>query len=149
MDTKFAVKKSSSFGYFLFFIGALISFVALGLPFLTKGSLNAAELLISLTIITLPVGLFLWIWVDTYYFIDNEILIVKSGPLKWKVPVSEITFVRLNQKTIGGIWKPTLSWDCIEVKHKKAGSVFITPDKLNDFIGHLQSLNENIEIKKR
>jgi hypothetical protein len=65
------------------------------------------------------------------------------------MPISEILLIRLNQKTIGGAWKPTLSWDCIEIKNKKSGSVFITPDNLNDFIGHLKRLNERIEIKEK
>jgi hypothetical protein len=149
METKFSVKKSRSFGYFLSVMSAIIGFVVLGLPILTKDSISVAQIIISLTIISIPVGLFFWIWVDTYYIIENGTLTVKSGPIKWEVPISEISLIRLNQKTIGGVWKPTLSWDCIEIKIKQSGSVFITPDNLNDFIGHLKMLNERIEIKEK
>lgn len=148
MDTKFAVKKSCSFGYFLLIISIVIGVVAIGLPVLTKDSQSASELLISIIITAMSVGLFLWIWIDTYYIIDNETLIAKSGPMIWKVPIKEISFIRLNQKTIGGIWKPTLSWDCIEIKYKKYRSISITPVKQDDFIGQLKQLNVNIEIKK-
>lgn len=148
MDTKYAVRKSSSFGYVLLFCCIVIGFVAIGLPFLTRDSLNANGLLISIIFALIPVGLFIWIWINTYYIIDNEILIAKSGPIVWKVPIKEISMVRLNQKTIGGTWKPTLSWNCIEIKYKKYRSIFITPERQDDFISRLKQVNSQIEIKE-
>jgi hypothetical protein len=79
MKLKFAVKKSRSFGYFLSAMSAIIGFVVLGLPMLTQDAISTAQILISVTVISVPVGLFYWIWVDTYYIIDNETLTVKAA----------------------------------------------------------------------
>jgi len=149
MDTKFTVKKSNSFGYFLLISAIVIGFVAIGLPLISGDSFNIAGLVVGLIITVLISGLFLWIWLDTYYTIDNEILIAKSGPLIWRVPIREISYVRLNQKTIGGTWKPTLSWNCIEIRYKKYRSIFITPEKQDEFLGQLEQINDKIEIKGR
>jgi len=147
LETKFKVRKSNSFGYFLLISAIVIGFVSVGLPLLSGDSINITGLAVGLIITTLISGLFLWIWIDTNYLFDNEILIVKSGPMIWKVPIKEIALVRLNQKTIGGIWKPTLSWNCIEIKYKKYQSIFITPEKQDDFIGQLKRVNDKIEVK--
>ena len=149
MVTKFAVRKSNSFGYFLLISGILIGFAAIGLPLLADDSFNITELIVGLIITTLVSGLFLWIWIGTNYIIDNDFLIAKSGPLIWRVPIREISYVRLNQKTIGGTWKPTLSWNCIEIRYKKYRSIFITPEKQNDFLGQLKQINDKIEIKEK
>ncbi len=56
--------------------------------------------------------------------------------------------IRLNQKTIGGTWKLTLSWNCMEIKYKKSRSIYITPERQDDFIHQLKTINHNIEIKQ-
>ncbi len=147
MNVKFAVKKSSSFGYFLLISTIVTGFVAIGFPILFDDSFNIEGLTAGIITTSLLGGLFFWIWFDTNYVIDNDFLIAKSGPLNWKVPIREISFIRLNQKTIGGTWKPTLSWNCIEIRYKKYRSVFIAPEKQDDFIGQLKQINDKIEIK--
>ncbi len=138
MDTKFAVRKSNSFGYVLLISGIVIAFAAIGLPLLTDNSFNITGSIAGLIITTLVSGLFLWIWIGANYIIDNDFLIAKSGPLIWRVPIREISYVRLNQKTIGGTWKPTLSCNCIEIRYKKYRSIFITPKRQEDFINQLK-----------
>lgn len=57
--------------------------------------------------------------------------------------------IRLNQKTIGGTIKPTLSWNSMEIKYKEYRSVFITPGRKDDFLGPLKRINDKIEIKEK
>ena len=57
--------------------------------------------------------------------------------------------IRLNQKTIGGTIKPTLSWNSIEIRYKKHRSVFVTPERQDEFVGRLKSINDKIEIKRK
>lgn len=149
MDTKYGVKKSNSFGFFLLTSTVLIGFVSIALPFSTGDSLNITGLAVGLILTTLISGLFLWIWFDTNYVIGNESIIAKSGPMIWRIPIREISFIRLNQKTIGGKLKPTLSWNCIEIRYKKNRSIFITPERQDGFIGQIKQINNTIEIKGR
>jgi hypothetical protein len=143
----FKVKKSQSFGYFLLFSSIVIIFLAFGLPFLSGDSFSISGLLITFFIAVTIVGLFIWLWFDTYYMIDKDILIAKSGPFVWRVPIGEIFLIRLNQKTIGGTWKPTLSWDSIELRYKKHHSIYISPLDETRFLDSLIKINDKIEIK--
>jgi hypothetical protein len=146
-DDRFSGRKSRSFGLFLLISSAVILFVAIGLPILINNTIDPTGLTISGLIVIPTLGLFLWAWIDTYYQLNETDLKIKCGPFVWRIQVSEIKLIRLNQKTIGGTIKPTLSWNSIEIKYKKHRSVFVTPDRQDDFIGRLKTINDKIEIK--
>jgi Protein of unknown function (DUF1200). len=146
-DNRFSGKRSPSFGIFLLISSAVILFVAIGLPILINKTIDSTGLLISSLIVLPTLGLFLWAWIETYYQINEAELKIKCGPFVWMIPVSEIKLIRLNQKTIGGTIKPTLSWSSIEIKYKKHRSIFVTPDRQDDFIGRLKTINDKIEVK--
>ena len=116
---KFNARRDTSFGCFLFVACAIVVFLAIVLPVLSSKPFGGAGFLISCLVAVMTTGLFLWIWIDTYYLINNGTLTAKSGPVSWKIPIKEVSMIRLNQKTIGGTWKPTLSWNCIEIIYKK------------------------------
>ena len=71
-------------------------------------SIRMMHMIASSLIILASIGLFLWLWFDTYYTINRNTLKVKWGPFFWNINVSEIIFIRLNQKTIGGFWKGSM-----------------------------------------
>ncbi len=149
MNNKFYSKKSRSFGGILIAAILFISLIVYGLPVLLHDTFDLMGFIVSSLIVSITIGLFLWLWIGTYYLIDNEMLIAKSGPLIWKVPTKEISFIRLNQETIGGTWKLTLSWKCIEIKYKKSRSIFISPNNESDFLDRLVKINPQIEIKQK
>jgi hypothetical protein len=149
MIVKYSGKKSRSFGLFLLLSSIVILFVTIGLPILVNKSLDSTGLIISSLIILPTLGLFLWAWIDTFYLIDKDNLKVKCGPFVWRINVLDIKIIRLNQKTIGGTMKPTLSWSSIEIRYKKYRSIFISPERQEDFISQLKSINDKIEIKQK
>jgi hypothetical protein len=147
MVHKYLCKKDISFGILLMTAVLLI----IGLAYLTVlyGTDSfVVKVIISLIIVSV-VGLFLWLWFGTYYVIYQEKLIAKSGPFKWRVSIHEINYVRLHQKTIGGTWKPTLSWNSIEIRDKESKSIFISPDRQTEFISDLINMNNHIIIKDK
>ena len=147
MTQRYSCKKGRSFGIFLLISSLIIIGAAYGLPILTSEKYSFKELIITSFFVIPVIGMFLWCWNDTYYLIDKETLIAKCGPFIWRVSIQEITLIRLNQKTIGGSFKPTLSWNSIEIQYKMYRSIYVTPDKLDEFLSHLQNINGKIEIK--
>ena len=147
MEKKYPVKKNISFGVFLLSVGILILFFAYVFPLLTNDNFYLQDYLIS-SAFTIPVLLlFLWIWVDTSYEITGETLKIRSGPLRWKIDIKTIDKIRLNQDSWAGIWKPTLSWKCIQIRYKKYRAVYITPEQQDDFLKDLEAINPSIDIK--
>jgi hypothetical protein len=148
-EDRFSGRKSRSFGLFLLISSAVILFVSIGLPILINKTIDPTGLTISGLIVIPTLGLFVWAWIGTYYQINETDLKIKCGPFLWRIPFSEIKLIRLNQKTIGGTIKPTLSWNSIEIIYKKHRSIFITPDRQDDFVRQLKTINDKIEIKQK
>ena len=145
---KFSCVKSVSFGIFLLFFSLLILFLALVLQWYSGNIHTSSDLIARILFVSIIPFFSLWIWFGTYYVIDNEILIARSGPIKFKIPVGQITVIRLNQKTIVGLWKPTTSWNSIQVEYNKFDSVFISPLNQGEFIKELLKINPGIAIKQ-
>jgi hypothetical protein len=148
MALKYPSVKSTSFGIFLIFVSLLIIFLAIILPWYTGNIHSIYEFLISILFASIIPSFALWIWLGTYYIIDNEVLITRSGPMIFKIPVGQISVIRLNQKTIGGLWKPTTSWNSIQIEYNKFDSVFISPVNQEEFITELLKINPRIGLKQ-
>ena len=147
MPKKYLCERGLSFGLFLLVSSLILLGVAYGLPLLLNKTYSINDFLISSIIVIPLLGVFLWCWLDTYYLIDNDKLIIKYGPFMWRVAIQKITIIRLNQKTIGGTWKLTLSWDSIEIRYSDR-SIYITPQNQDSFLTELKHLNNKIEIKQ-
>jgi hypothetical protein len=147
MKHKFPSKKSRIFGFLLLIVSVFIILVGIVSPIIEAVSILE---IVFLTLISgFVVGLFLWCWLATYYVVENENLIVRLGPFVWKIFIKDISLIRLNQKTIGGTWKPTLSWNSIEIKYQSRRSIFVSPENEEGFLERLLVINKAIEIKQK
>ena len=88
-------------------------------------------------------ALLLWLWFGTNYKIDDENLIVKSGPFKSTIDIKSIKKLRATKTLLAG---PALSIDRIEIQYKRYDSVIVSPKEKNKFIESLLSKNKSIEI---
>jgi hypothetical protein len=144
---EFKSKKNPGFGLLLLFVGLLVLFLSFGLPFITMEGLNLKALIIKCLISLIVIGFFLWCWLKTCYTIENKTLIVKCGPFRWLISIQEIKMIRLDQKTIGGSIKPTLSWKCIEIDYEHHKTISISPENQDEFLDILQDINQDISIR--
>jgi len=147
MPEKFQSERSNGFGAILLTVTILVLILSFGLPIINKQSLSILELGIRALFSALIFGLFVWCWTSTYYEINMESLQIISGPFRIKIQVNDITSIITNQKSVGGIIKPTLSWDCIVIEYGKNKSISISPQHLDKFIRTLTDLNRTIKIK--
>ena len=88
-------------------------------------------------------ALLLWLWFGTNYKIDDENLIVKSGPFKSTIDIKSIKKLRATKTLLAG---PALSIDRIEIQYKRYDSVIVSPKEKNKFIESLLSKNKSIEV---
>lgn len=88
-----------------------------------------------------------WILLRTTYILKNDRLVVKFGPFSWQILVTEINTIRNHQKTIGAVYKPTLSWRSIELTYKSTRRIYISPKPKDEFIKSLLEINPNIIMK--
>jgi len=146
MKEKFAAKKGYSFKRFLIAMSLFIIFAGYGLPLL-NGILSLHTFMLSSLIVLPVIVLFIWCWSNTEYLVDNNQLKINCGPFHWNIPIADIKRIYLNQGTVGGTIKPTLSWDCMEIEYGNYKTISITPEDQNHFISLLKSQNGKIEVK--
>ena len=145
--TIYPVIKCRSSGVFLLIVNTFLLFITFVFPNSIEGNITRSDYIIS-SVISIPILiLFLWIWIASSYKIEDEKLIIRNDPFRWKINIHTIEKIRLDQDTWSSIWKPTLSWKCIQLKYKRLRSVNISPQNQDEFLYDLTSLNSSIEIK--
>lgn len=98
---------------------------------------------IIILVLLLTFAFFMWTWFTTNYEVQHDTLIVKSGPFRWRIPISSIRRIR---KTNNGTSSPALSLDRLEITHTQ-GSILISPDQEQQFLTRLKTINHKIEIE--
>ena len=95
----------------------------------------------TITILSCIAGLALivWVLVGTVYKIERGTLIVRSGPMRWKIPIDEITSVEATRSPLSS---PALSLDRLRIRYGKRRRIMISPADKAGFlraIGHTMS----------
>ena len=125
-----------SYGLLIFILAVLIGTT---IPMLFKPVWIG--LLINAVVILFTLHLFL----NTYYVIDGEFLIVKSGMIiNKKVDINSVKSIK-ETKTI--ISAPALSFDRLEVNWGKYTGVVISPRDKKKFVEHMTRINPLIDVQ--
>jgi len=102
---------------------------------LADGTSLEIGLVVTIVAILVP-GLFVvWLFRSTDYTITASDLMVRSGPFRWNVPLTDIHGIRPTRSFLSA---PALSLDRIEVLYGKYGSVIISPEDRRGFLLELR-----------
>ena len=73
----------------------------------------------------------------TRYTIDGNLLVVRSGPLRWRIPVSEISAIT---PTYDPIASPALSLNRLRIDYGNKKSVLISPRDRDGFLCQIEAI---------
>lgn len=90
------------------------------------------------------VGLPLWIFADTGYRIDGTELLIRSGPLRWRIPVQDIHQIEASRSWLSS---PALSLDRLRIRYGRARQVLVSPKDRQGFVQALRRCNPGIEVR--
>ncbi|CAG2533936.1 MAG TPA: hypothetical protein DCM40_15255 [Maribacter sp.] len=99
-------------------------------------------------LINMGVVLFvLHLYLNTYYVIDGEFLIVKSGIIfNKKIDINSVRSIRETKSLLSA---PALSFDRLEVNWGKYTGVVISPKEKKKFIEHMTKINPEIAVQMK
>lgn len=123
----------------------------LGILLLGTTGLGAASVLIDTgisigSLVMIAIFAFTcWIWFGTYYKVDEDQLLVVSGPFRSRASISNITTIKPSRNPLSS---PACSLDRIELRGKGVYYLLSPRDK-TAFIVHLQRVNPKIEFVKK
>ena len=114
-----------------------------------QGKMNLLFALKTLSFILLPLLspliLIFWIYFDTFYKIENNKLIYRSGFLRGKIEILNIKEI-LKGKTMWSGIKPALARNGLIIKFNKYDEIYIAPENNDELISDLIKLNSEIKI---
>jgi hypothetical protein len=93
------------------------------------------------------IGFIVWIWLNTYYEIQDGLLYYRSGPIKGKLPVKSIIKITQNQTMYAGT-KPALARNGLIITYGKWNEIYISPILADELIRELKKINKGIILKK-
>lgn len=98
-------------------------------------------------ILSLVIGLLIWILLDTRYVIKNNNLLYRSGPFRGRIDITKINKI----KNHSGLYVPVLMKPALDTKgfiitYNKFDEVFISPRKADVFLQEILKINSQIEV---
>lgn len=101
---------------------------------MTTEVMREPALIVAIVVVVLGIVLIAWVGLATYYEIDRKQLKVVSGPIRWHVPLRDITGV---EETRSPLSAPALSLDRLRIRYGDNRSVVISPRDKKKFIKRL------------
>ncbi len=109
-----------------------------------QGVQRGAIALGGLSILALSLGLLAWIFLDTGYRITGEALLVRSGPLRMTVPLTDLRTARRTRSILSA---PALSLRRLELTYGSGKVVVISPLDETGFLLALKARAPQLELK--
>ena len=89
------------------------------------------ELTLTIVVCLLVIALVVSIIFGTFYTVDRDTLIIRSGPLRFKVPVNQIESVSASGSPLSS---PALSLDRLLICYGKKRRILISPEDKKGFL---------------
>jgi len=102
-------------------------------PALQSG--RALDLLVPALVIVIAAVLPLWLVLDTNYTLTADDLLVRSGPFRWRVALSEVREVSPSRSWISS---PALSLDRLHIGYGAGRSILVSPREKQRFVDCLR-----------
>ena len=123
----------------------LISTLVLPVLAVFSDPYNIKSNLLFIIILCIPLFILLWVYLDTYYIIENNYLKYKSAFLKGKIPIAEIKEIQKG-KTLWNGRKPALSAHGLIIIYSHNKRIYIAPDNNEKLLAELLDINNNIKV---
>lgn len=91
----------------------------------------------------LNVALLSWLFSTTEYVIAGADLVVRSGPIRFTIPIQSIRRVRPPRSFMSA---PALSLDRLEISYGTYGSVVLSPSDKRAFVDALRVRAPNVDV---
>ncbi|MED0971409.1 PH domain-containing protein [Bacillus paramycoides] len=94
---------------------------------------------------TIPLATVLtWSWFTTKYIVEEEVIIIKSGPIKKRIFIKDIKKISNTKNPLAAY---ALSFDRLEILYGSYKTELISPRNKEEFNSLLKRKNPQIEIK--
>ncbi len=97
---------------------------------------SETDRMIGIVIGALAAALPIWLLVSTVYEVDEENLLIRSGPFRWTIPLSDIRTIKPSKSLISS---PALSLNRLRIEYGSYKSILVSPEDQAGFIEAVQN----------
>lgn len=129
-----------------------VIFIGLGIAFLLLPNASV----FGSVILMLTGTMLLWIWRGTFYQITDDSLVMRSGPIRWRIPLRKITEAQTTANgwlLVGGSYlRFALSADAIMIRYQGnwlgmiQPAALISPEDRDAFLQRLVTARPDLEF---
>ncbi|MBP1967934.1 hypothetical protein J2Z83_000026 [Virgibacillus natechei] len=91
-------------------------------------------------------ALLLWFWFSTGYKIEDDIIKIRYGPIRMKVPIKNILIIKKRKNPFTA---PALSVDKLELVSGRFDVISISPENQEEFVKSVLKVNDEIKLDSR
>lgn len=103
--------------------------------------------LIPMLIISLVIGIIIWVLLDTRYVIKSHFLLYRSGPFRGRINIQKIQKIRYySGLNVPVTMKPALDTKGFIISNEELEDVYVSPKNSEEFISELLKINPKIEV---
>ena len=119
--------------------GSVLAALAASVTLVVSGS--PADLLIAVSLFAAGVIFPIWLVRTTYYVLDDQQLIVRSGPFRWSILLARIDSVKRSRNILSS---PALSLDRVQIRYDHFRFVLISPEDRDRFLAELENRRSRV-----
>ena len=97
---------------------------------------SETDRMIGIVIGALAAALPIWLLVSTVYEVHEENLLIRSGPFRWTIPLSDIRTIEPSKSLISS---PALSLNRLRIEYGSYKSILVSPEDQAGFIEAVQN----------
>ena len=102
-----------------------------------------ANLAVVVAVSVPPAAITIWLFRTTDYTITEPDLLIRSGPVRWTVPLASIHSVRPTRSLLSA---PALSTDRLEIRYGTWGVVVISPEDKRAFAIAIRARVPSVDV---
>ena len=123
----------------LLVVAAAIAAVSGSFPLVAQGAPGALPIAVLVVLLTLALPA--WLLAATYYELAGQELLIRSGPLRWRIDLTQIRSVTPSKSLISS---PALSMDRLRIDYGRGQSVLISPADKAGFLRELEARRSSL-----
>ncbi len=124
---------------------ALVILLLLGIVGVQRDEIPDKPL--ALVLLLAPVAFLLWLWMDTWYRIEDGSLVYQSGPFRGRIAIASIREITKNKTLLVG-FKPALGQKGLIIRYNGWDEIYISPRDKEAFLAELLRKNGAIVLKE-
>ena len=92
---------------------------------------NGGAIVLGVGTLLLTLGLPIWLLLNTEYRIESNLLLIRSGPFRWTVPIDEIHSIEPSRSVLSS---PALSYNRVKISYGSGKQVLVSPQRRDEFM---------------